>query len=266
MSGESAKKKPRTDEKYQLFYWPGIPGRGEPIRLALEEAGAPYDDVAYTKGVGAVTSLLKSGAHFAPPILRHGDLEISQLPNIMLYLGPKLKLVPETEESKYKINQYFLTIMDCQNEAHDVHHPISVALYYEDQKEPAKERAKDFREERIPKFFKHFESVLNANEESNGEWLYGSELSYADLALFHLVDGLLYAFPRAVAQLLKDYPKLFDIHRRVKIRPRIASYLESERRPKFSNGLYRHYDELDAPKKDLDEVVPGKGGKQQQAD
>ncbi|EJD08372.1 glutathione S-transferase P subunit [Fomitiporia mediterranea MF3/22] len=258
MSVESAKEKARTDEKYQLYYGPSIPGRGEPIRLAFEEAGASYEeDMAYTQS-GTLTNLLKDETHFAPPILRHDDLEISQLPNIMLYLGQKFKLVPESDEAKFRVNQYFLTIMDLQNEAHDVHHPISVVRYYEDQKDAAKERAKEFREARIPKLFKHFETVLSKNKESKGEWLYGTDLTYADLALYHLVKGLLFAFPRAVGDILNDYPKIFDLHCRVKARPRIAAYLESERCPKFSNGLYRHYEELDSSEKD----VPGKGGKE----
>ncbi|THG96551.1 hypothetical protein EW145_g7759 [Phellinidium pouzarii] len=262
---ESASKKARTDEKFQLFYWPGIPGRGEPIRLAFEEAGVDYEDVAYTKGVSAVTGLLGTGAHFAPPILRNGDLEISQLPNIMFYLGPKLKLVPD-DDARFKVNQLFLTAMDCQNEAHDTHHPISTGLYYEDQKDAALERAKDFRENRIPKFFKHFEAVLAANKESKHEWLVGDKLTYADLGLTYLVEGLLFAFPRAVGELYSKFPKVFALHQRVKVRPRIKAYYESDRRKEFSNCVYRHYPELDAPEKDIDEVVPGKGGKKQPAD
>ncbi|KAI5117249.1 hypothetical protein M0805_006412 [Coniferiporia weirii] len=263
---ESAKKKARTDEKYQLYYWPGIPGRGEPIRLAFEEAGVEYEDVAYTRGVSAVTELLGGGKHFAPPILRHGDIEISQLPNIMLYLGPKLKLVPESEAGRLRVNQLFLTAMDCQNEAHDTHHPISVGAYYEDQKDAALERAKDFRENRVPKFFKYFESVLESNKESEGEWLVGDSLTYADLGLTFLVEGLLFAFPRGVANLYSKFPKVFSVHQRVKVRARIKAYYESDRRQTFSNGIYRHYPELDAPGQEFDDTKPAEGGKAQPAD
>ncbi|PAV23457.1 glutathione S-transferase [Pyrrhoderma noxium] len=247
MSEVRTTKKPRLEENYKLYYWPAIPGRGEIIRLAFEEAGADYDDIAASEGVSEITSILSTGAHFAPPILRHGELEISQLPNIMLYLGPRLKLVPDDEGARFKVNQLFLTIMDCQDETHDTHHPISVGLYYEDQKEAALERAKDFRENRVPKFFKHFESVLSSNKESGGEWLIGDSITYADLALFHLVDGLLFAFPQVIGAISDNYPKIFDLYHRVKVRPRIEAYLKSTRRSPFSLGLYRYYKELDAP-------------------
>ncbi|KAH8114107.1 glutathione S-transferase P subunit [Phellopilus nigrolimitatus] len=257
----SARKKARTASPtppaaaYELFYWPGIPGRGEPIRLALEEAGAPYEDAAYTRGVGAVTALLggAGGAHFAPPVLRCGAVELSQLPNILFFLAPRLGLAPADEQGAARARQLFLTVAECvrfpscQNEAHDTHHPVSVGAYYEDQKPAARARARDFRTARLPKFFAHFERALGANKEGGGEWLVGPRLTYADLMLFHLVDGLLFAFPRATRALAPAHPRVFALHERVKARPRIAAYLASDRRQPFSNGLYRHYEELDAP-------------------
>jgi len=255
---EHKNKKAKTEDKYKLLYWQGIPGRGEPIRLAFEEADVSYEDS------GNFTKLLtrnatKSGAaklmhatHFAPPILQHGDVEISQLPNIMFYLGPKLKLVPEDEQGRFSVNQYFLTLADLQDEAHDTHHPIAVMKYYEDQKEPALLKAEDFRENRVHLYFDHFEAVLNHNKASENKWLVGENLTYADLMLFHVVDGLKFAFPRFMVAFLPKYERISSLYERVKERPRIAEYLASKRRHKFSNGLYRKYDELDAPETEED--------------
>ncbi|TDL20171.1 putative glutathione S-transferase family protein [Rickenella mellea] len=243
-STEHRDKKIRVEDKYKLLYWPGLPGRGEPVRLAFEEAGADYEDVANCEkdGIKVLLKAKEACNAFAPPMLQHGDLMLSQTPNIMLYLGPRLKLVPETEEGRLLVNQYFLTASDCQNEAHDTHHPISVMDYYEDQKDAALAKAKSFRATRIPKFFKHFESVLSKGK---GEWLVGDDVTYADLMLFHLVDGLKYAFPRRMKKLEPEFPKVFGVHERVAQRPRIAAYLKSDRRQKYGDGIYRYYEELD---------------------
>ncbi|KLO16491.1 glutathione S-transferase P subunit [Schizopora paradoxa] len=246
-------KKARTEDKYELLYWQGIPGRGEPIRLAFEEAGVSYEDSGnFTKlltrnATKAGAAKLLNATHFAPPILRHGDVEISQLPNIMFYLGSKLKLAPEDEQGKFSVNQYFLTLADLQDETHDTHHPIAVMKYYEDQKDAALLRAEDFRENRVPLYLDHFEAVLKHNKASEHKWLVGEDLTYADLMLFHVVDGLKFAFPRFMEATLAKYENISSLYERVKERPHIAEYLASKRRHKFSNGLYRHYEELDAP-------------------
>jgi len=256
---EHKDKKAKTEDKYQLLYWPGIPGRGEPIRLLFEEAGVSYDDsgnfskLLTRKATKSGAAKLMHATHFAPPILQHGDVEISQLPNIMFYLGPKLKLAPEDDQGRFSVNQYFLTLADLQNEAHDTHHPVAVMKYYEEQKEPALLKAEDFRENRVPLYFDHFEAVLTHNKASESKWLVGENITYADLMLFHVVDGLKFAFPRFMDVMLSKYENISSLYERVKERPRIAEYLASTRRYKFSNGLYRNYDELDAPKPEKEE-------------
>lgn len=236
--------------RYELFYWPSIQGRGEFVRLSLEEAGAGYVDVARLAeseggGVRALMSIMKSARPepFAPPFLRAGELVIAQTANILAYLGPRLAQVPEDEASRLFAHQLMLTIMDLAAEAHDTHHPISVGLYYEDQKPEARRRSEHFVGERLPKFLGYFERMLEKND---GEHLVGSELSYPDLACFQLVSGLRYAFPRAMAKLEPEIPHLGGLVRRVAERPRIAAYLASPRRlPWSEHGLFRHYPELD---------------------
>jgi len=241
--------------RYELYYWPGIQGRGEFIRLALEEAGADYLDVARLPeraggGVQALTRLLEDALQkrppFAPPFLKAGRLILGQSANILQYLGPRLGLVPPSEASRLWAHQLQLTIADMVVEAHDVHHPIAAALYYHDQKSEASRRAPHFTGERIPKFLDYFELVLVENSKGKG-FMLGRTLSYVDLSIFQLVSGLRYAFPKRMARLAPKYPGLFALCERVATRPNIATYLASDRRIAFNqHGIFRHYPELDA--------------------
>jgi glutathione S-transferase len=242
--------------RYELYYWPTIQGRGEFVRLALEEAAADYVDVARMPardgmGVPALMRLLEDTAiarpPFAAPILKAGKQVIAQTANILLYLGPRLGLVPKAEAIRLWAHQLQLTLADLVTEAHDCHHPISGGLYYHEQKREARRRAQDFRTERLPKFLDYFESVLERNP--GGErYLVGKTLSYVDLSMFQVIAGLNYAFPRTMSRVEFGYPRLTALHRRVMERPRIAAYLASKRRLPFSTeGIFRHYPELDAP-------------------
>jgi glutathione S-transferase len=234
--------------RYELYYWTGIQGRGEFIRLALEDAGADYDDVARREGDDAITPFLE-GRHagalpFAPPFLKAGRLVIAQVAGILQYLGPPLKLAPEGESRRLYAHQLQLTITDVVAEIHDSHHPVASSLYYEDQRSEARRRSKDLRENRLPKFLGYFERVL----ERNGGRHALRQHSYVDLSLFQLMSGLDYAFPRAMQRLKSELPLLDALTRHVAERPRIAAYLASPRRLAFNqNGIFRHYPELDEP-------------------
>jgi glutathione S-transferase len=235
--------------RYELYYWPSIQGRGEFVRLALEEAAAPYVDVARKAGSGvpAMMRLIDGGRiarpPFAPPFLKAGKLVIAQTTNILFFLGRRHGLAPRDEAARLWTNQLQLTIADLVVETHDTHHPIAAGLYYEDQKGPAKQRAADFLKQRAPKFLHYFENVL---DRSGGPYLLGRRLSYPDLSLFQIVAGLRYAFPKSMARLEKKAPGLGALHDRVAARPRIAAYLASDRRIPFNqSGIFRHYRELD---------------------
>jgi glutathione S-transferase len=238
--------------RYELYYWPGIQGRGEFVRLALEEAGAQYRDVARgtgkDEGVPALRRMLDDKGiarpHFAPPILKAGRLLISQTANILMYLGEHHELAPANEAGRLFANQLQLTIADLVDEAHDTHHPIASNLYYEDQKPEARRRSADFLENRVPKYLGYFERVLERN--GNGRHLVGARLSYPDLSLFQAVEGLKYAFPRGLAPILKKTPQVAALAARVAERPRIKAYAASGRRiPLNEQGIFRRYPELD---------------------
>lgn len=239
---------------YELYYWPGIQGRGEFIRLALEEADARYLDVALVPeakggGVPAILKVLEARSSerppFAPPILKAGRQLIAQTPNILLFLGGRLQLAPLNEAGKLWTNQLQLTISDFYLEIFHTHHPLGDGYAYEEQKSAAKRRTKDFLSVRLPKFLGYFERVLERNR-GRGPWLVGARLSYADLSMAQVIAGLRYAFPSATRKALRNRPRLRALHDEVFERPRIARYVASGRRLAFNNeDLFRRYPELD---------------------
>ncbi|BBK43651.1 glutathione S-transferase [Allostella vacuolata] len=239
---------------YELHYWPTIQGRGEFVRLALEEAGAPYADVARGdgpkgRGMDRLMALLGDERAirppFAAPILKDGRRVIAQTAAILLYLGDRHGLAPKGEADRLWTHQLQLTIADLVTEAHDTHHPVGIGLYYEDQKDEAARRAREFRRERMPKFLGWFERVLAANPKGPAH-LVGGRLTYADLSLFQVVAGLRYAFPRASKRVLAKCPHVAALHDAVAERPNVAAYLASDRRIPFNEeGIFRRYRELD---------------------
>jgi hypothetical protein len=233
--------------RYQLYYWSGIQGRGEFVRLALEDAGADYVDVTRLYGDDALMPFLQGeqpgSLPFAPPFLKAGRTMIAQTAAILLYLAPRLKLVPTGAGAQLYAHQLQLTIADLVAEVHDTHHPIGSSLYYEDQRIAARQRAQDFRQHRLPKYLDYFENVLIR---SNGRHAL-SRHSYVDLSLFQIMSGLDYAFPYAMRRLRRKWPHLCELAGQVAERPRIAAYLTSPRRLAFNeDGIFRHYPELDA--------------------
>jgi glutathione S-transferase len=233
--------------RYELYYWPEIQGRGEYVRLALEEAGAAYVDVAReSAGTAEMMRMLEEGdtPPFAPPFLKAGKLVIGQTANILLYLGARHGLAPKTEAGKLWVHQLQLTISDLVLEIHDTHHPLGSSLYYEDQKAPAKRRSEDFWKERVPKYLGYFERVL---KENGGAYVTGRRVTYVDLSLFQIVEGLRYAFPKRMKAFEGDVPGVLELHDRVAMRPNIKAYLASDRRIAFNeSGIFRRYKELDA--------------------
>jgi glutathione S-transferase len=235
--------------RYELYYWPEIQGRGEYVRLALEEAGAAYVDVARRRGgednlIALLESAREQYPPFAPPFLKAGRLMISQTANILQYLGPRHGLAPASEQGALWVHQLQLTIADFVEEVHQTHHPIASALYYEDQRKEAKRTSREFWKRRPQKYLGYFERAL---ARSGGPWLAGRRLSYADLSLFQVVEGLRYAFPKATRRLEPKIPHVVAVHDAVAERPRIAAYLVSPRRIPFNEyGIFRRYKELDS--------------------
>jgi glutathione S-transferase len=232
---------------YELIYWPEIQGRGEFVRLVLEDADASYVDVAREPGgyerIEAVLGGERDGVlPFAPPVLFAGPLVIAQTVAITSFLGDRHGLAPRDEPGRLAALTVALTIADLVAEVHDTHHPTTVEEAYETQKPAAKARAAAFRGSRIAKFL----GYLERNLERNGDTLVGSEVSYADLAAFQVIEGLAYAFPRAMARVRPDIPRLLALRDRVAQRPRLLRYLTSPRRLPFNQqGIFRHYPELD---------------------
>ena len=254
---------------YEFFYWPGIQGRGEFVRLALEDAGAAYVDVARlgetkigetksgetrsgeTQG-GGVPALMKimqgpdeEHPPYAPPFLRDGSLLISQTANILQYLGPKIGLAPADETGRLWAHQLQLLVTDFIKEAHDTHHPVGSSLYYEEQKPEALRFTQNFLAIRMPKYLGYFERVLERNSKG-ATHMVGDAASYVDTSMFQIVEGMRYAFPRAMTKAEAAVPRLIALHDRVAKRPKLAAYLASSRRIPFNEkGIFRKYPELD---------------------
>jgi glutathione S-transferase len=227
--------------RYKLYYWPEIQGRGEFVRLALEDAGADYVDV--WRGDSAMTDFESGKPPFAPPYLVAGKLVIAQTANILQYLGPLLGLAPRATAGRLWLHQLQLTIADWLAEVHDTHHPIGSSLYYEEQKREAKRRTAEFLAVRLPKYLGYFEEALRR---APGGYLLGRRCSYADLSLFQMVEGLRYAFPVAFGRTEGSFSRILKVRDRIAARPRLAAYLASARRIPFNRlGIFRHYPELD---------------------
>jgi glutathione S-transferase len=243
---------------YELYYWPSIQGRGEFVRLALEEAAASYRDVARESGrgtgVAALLHFLQGRAAerppFAPPFLRAGRLIVGQTANILQFLGPRHSLAPNSYSARLWTHELQLTIADLVAEVHDTHHPVAASLYYEDQKTEARRKAADFLKNRMPKYLGYFDKMLASSNARGDRYLLGAKLSYADLSLFQIVAGLTYAFPKTMISAARKYRHLFALHARIRERPRIAAYLASPRRIPFNeDGIFRHYPELESPRR-----------------
>ncbi len=239
---------------YELFYWPGLPGRGEYVRLILEDAGVPYVDRGRQSaeeggGIEAIVALIEGRlpgfAAYAPPALKHGDLMIAQTAVICRYLARRHGLAPLDEVHDLHAQQLQLTIADLVKEVHDTHHPIGTSLFYEQQKGEAVTAARNFLKHRLPRFIDYFADVLDAN---GGDVLVGSEVSYVDLAMFQTLVGIGYAFPRGYAEVMERAPGLSALRARIEARPRLSAYLSSARRLPFNeDGVFRRYPELDRP-------------------
>lgn len=231
---------------YDLWYWPNIQGRGEFVRLALEGAGVAYRDRARDVGEDGLIAHMKtlSGrTPFAPPFLEIDGFTIAQVANILLYLGERHGLAPSGIADRMWLHQLQLTIADMVAEVHNVHHPVDMMAYYDDQKAEAKRAATQFRDARMPKFLGYFEDAIAANP---GDWLIDHRPTYADYSLFQLVEGLRYMFPKRMAAIEPDHPRLVALHDIVGQQPGIRAYLASDRRIAFNqDGIFRHYPELD---------------------
>ena len=235
--------------RYQLYYWPEIQGRGEFVRLALEDAGAAYDDVARKAGGMDRMMAMMEGRRdkrppFAPPFVKAGRLVIAQTAEILFWLGPRLKLSPRAEADRLWLHQLQLTVVDFVKEAHDTHHPLGGEFYYEDARPEAKRFSENFLENRAPKYLGYFDTVVR---KSGGPYALGRKVTYMDLSLFHLIEGLRYAFPDAMRGIERTVPRVVEVHDRVAERANIRKYLASPRRIAFNeSGVFRHYPELDA--------------------
>lgn len=233
-------------DTYALYYWPVLPGRGEIIRMLLEDAGAAYRDVGREEGFGVIVSARKGelgGARpFAPPILQHGELVLSQSSVIARYIAERHGLAPSDHRGRFLAEQHFLGWSDVMVEVHDTHHPIALGLHYEDQRDAAKERTRHFLADRLGTWLQHFEHIVT----QGGGVHVGETITYPDFMARFVLRGIEYAFPRAFSEHRERIPSLLALRDRVEARPQLAAYLASDRAMAFNeHGIFRHYPELE---------------------
>ena len=193
---------------YELYYWPGIQGRGEFVRLALEEAGAPYVDVARERGPGRGVAALITDAEGRRRRARAVRAAVPQGRRdrrLARRQHPRLS-APRSSASRRRRkrcvsspNGLQLTVTDFVAEVHDTHHPISNDLYYEDQKKEAKARATAFLDHRLPKFLALLRA--RAGEQPRGRRpCRRRRLDRRRSVAVPVAEGVIYAFPRAMAR------------------------------------------------------------------
>jgi len=237
---------------YELYYWPFIPGRGEPVRLTFAFGGVAYRDVAREapspkEGAEILVSFNEGerseGHPFAPPYLivdEDGERTLHwQSAHLCDLVARREGLVDEANAS-YAAS-LVLTLADLMDEAHDTHHPLATGLYYEEQKDAAKVRAGYFWENRIPKYLGFFE-----HHASDAGTLVGEATSHVDAIAWHVLEGLHYAFPKAMASYAGRWPKLEALRACVPQHPSLGAYIASDDRMAFNEqGIFRRYPELD---------------------
>ena len=183
---------------------------------------------------------------FAPPFLRDGGVIVSHAAAILLYPGR----ADRTRANRRRTGAYgrtrYRAITDIVAEVYNSHHPIDADKWFHEQKDAAIARAAVFRRDRMPKYsFGWFERLLAANP-AGVDHLVGGFVTYADLSLFQLVEGLRFAFPLASERTLARLPRVTALHKAMAERPRLKAYLASERRVPFKEtGIFRRYPELD---------------------
>ena len=213
-SGGRGKQKNKNKEqnggdKWEIVYWGGgaFRGRAELVKLVFAAAdvkytmqgdGIPEIIAAYPKEPTPVATILaKTPKHFAPPILRNTatGFELSQTPAILEYLGEKFGLVPHSLEDKARARQVALSACDFLADGRAPFHPVKPTESYAIQKDEAAVAVAEFTAEggRLDRWLAHFATLVD----NKPRYLFGDTITYADCALFHVLDAAMSQFPDA---------------------------------------------------------------------
>jgi len=234
---------------WELYYWASIKdgknrmiGRGEFVRLLFEAAGVPFVDHG-VQDPSSVAAFVFGGNKdgfpvFAPPIIKKGDFVLFSTPTIMRYLGKQFGLYPKSGEDEAHADAVMELATDFIAEGRLVFHPkCFIASYYE-QIEESKPYVAWFEDQRLGKFLNHFEKLLNYNEtrfRSSG-FVVGNELTYADIALFHVLDAAQNQFPQAFEKVISATTHLRPFMTKIRELPRVSAYLASDRRGSYEGN------------------------------
>lgn len=228
--------------EFKLFYWPGMLGRGEFMRLLFHETQTPYEEVFKDKSFEEAKQMGygRGKKHFAFPVIEHGDIVLSQTPVICRYLGKKLdhgRLYPKTEKDRLQAEVLMAGVVDVVEEGCRAWHPIDYNATYDSQKEQAKPFIEYYKKKRLPRWLDFFETTLKDNYSENGELVFvGKQISWVDLCIFHFVDGNMLECPELFNDKQNIHLKKF--HQAIRDRPNIKTWYYSDARPKNTQTIF----------------------------
>src|SRR4051812_48899617 len=198
--------------KAKLTYF-GVRGRAEPARLMLEDNGVEYEN--------RFVSLeewpkIKADFKFGQlPVYSDGDYCIEESFAIYNYLARKLNLLPKTEKDLIRHDQINSLVLTSA---------LELGLLFWDPQFESK-RA-EMREQKVPMRLRNLEKF---HAERPGPYWLGEKIHYADYGVWCYLDTV-----RLFADdVLQNYPRLSHSKKTMENRPKINSYLRSDRRPKF---------------------------------
>jgi glutathione S-transferase len=257
MTEESKEATPVQSEAYEwtVVYHPcNFKGRGEFLRLMLEDAKISYKDTgtdlygpsgmmdAFRGSVDAVTADEKSQPFplLYPPAILHrpvgGDgcqqIMVNQVGACMIYLGDELGYAPTTHAEKARANCVLLNSLDYISEGRSSFHPVDNKKSYKDQKDEGDRKSKLFSQDRMLVYLHYFNKIVKKNGKSQSPIAGGSNITYADFALFQVVDATAFQFNSEFYANAWDsarVPELKEHYVWMKARPNLQAYFASDR-------------------------------------
>ena len=245
-----------------LYHQPGkMKGRGEFLRLMLEDKGVPYDNSgdglygpngsmdmfrgspqAIDRDADAATASPPCDVHpvLYPPAIWHRPTDgsgppvlINQVGACMIYLGDVLGYAPSTTAERARANQILLNALDYISDGRSSFHPVKNHMSYNEQKEEGDKESKAFAQGRMLSFLHHFDKVARRNASGPQSPIAGGPaLTYADFALFHVLDATAHQFNSEHYEQAwdkADVPALKQFYQWMMDRPNLKAYFASER-------------------------------------
>ena len=203
---------------YRLFYW-AFRGRGEQVRLLLNELEQDYEDIYVSKDRD-FPRLKQQGPgtlYFGSvPMLEDGDFKLVQGPAIMNYLGRQHGLMPDDSQAAARTEAMVLGAEDMR---------MAYFRLLGDGERAAEKRSKFVDGDWSDRWLSAWEGLLDLNGD-NG-YLVGTSLTQADVAVWDALDAIVNWIEGASFGAFGRVEKFYES---IGARPAIAAYRASDRR------------------------------------